>query len=202
MDDYQTGPVQDSGLSVRKPHVRDAPFCRSFPKLSHSSYILRQGERTQWLRKRLFILVNDFISVSFSITVSFVLVFQIFWHFYFISVYEIVFSSIVFVLILVVVYENNLGEDCTFAIHRPNISVSVFTYLRKELFKMSLWSASDQDSPVSAVSQKNRRQGKRRKCGSLNRVCRTLRRFLFGAFCARRNRCSRCWGWRSRRRAV
>ncbi len=137
MDVYQTGPVQDSALncfvSLRQKTPCawcDAPFYRSFPKLSHSSYILRQGERTQWLRKRLFILVNDFISVSFSITVSFVLVFQIFWH-YFISVYEIVFSSIVFVLVLVVVY-------------RPNISVSLCSHtcvrtLQNVLMKC-LWS--------------------------------------------------------------
>ncbi len=52
-----------------------------------------------------------FISVSFSITVVSFVSFRLsnILSFLFISVYEIVFSSIVFVLVLVFIYENNLG---------------------------------------------------------------------------------------------
>ncbi len=54
--------------------------------------------------KTTFCFVNYFISVSFSITVvSFVTFFSNILTFYFISVYEIVFSSIV--------YENNLAVN-------------------------------------------------------------------------------------------
>ncbi len=87
--------------------MRDAPFTgislnRHTAHILHT-YVTPRGENVMIMK--IIIFVNYyFISISFSITVV-SLVFQIFLHFNFISVYETIFSSIVFVL----VYENNLG---------------------------------------------------------------------------------------------